>query len=88
MGWAFLSTTVRPLSEADLDQVSEIFAWYACNAVATFADVRRSDQEWRELRAALADRDLPFLVAEGGGGNRRVCLCRPVAVQAGLPAYG
>jgi L-amino acid N-acyltransferase YncA len=65
--WAFLSGTVRPLTDADLDRVSEIFAWYAVNSVATFAADRRSDEAWRDLRAALADRGLPFLVAEADG---------------------
>jgi L-amino acid N-acyltransferase YncA len=67
VGWAFLSATVRPLADADLDRVSEIFGWYALNSVATFAEGPRSDQEWRNLRAALAGRDLPFLVAEADG---------------------
>jgi L-amino acid N-acyltransferase YncA len=58
---------VRPLTDADLDQVSEIFAWYAINSVATFAEDRRSDREWQDLRAVLADRNLPFLVAESDG---------------------
>jgi L-amino acid N-acyltransferase YncA len=58
---------VRPLTDGDLDQVSEIFAWYAVNSVATFAEGRRSDLEWHDLRAVLADRGLPFLVAESDG---------------------
>jgi L-amino acid N-acyltransferase YncA len=58
---------VRPLTDADLDQVGEIFGWYALNSVATFAEGRRSDQEWQELRAVLADRGLPFLVADADG---------------------
>jgi L-amino acid N-acyltransferase YncA len=58
---------VRPLTAADMDQVSEIFAWYAINSVATFAEGRRSDREWQDLRAVLADRGLPFLVAESDG---------------------
>jgi L-amino acid N-acyltransferase YncA len=64
VGWALLSATVRPLTETDLNRVSEIFAWYALNSVATFAEDPRSDQEWRNLRAALAGRGLPFLIAE------------------------
>jgi L-amino acid N-acyltransferase YncA len=64
MEWAFLSVTVRPLRDADLGQLSAIFAWYAVNTVATFAERPRSDQEWQDLRAALADRGLPFLVGE------------------------
>ncbi len=67
MGWAFLNATVRPLTDADLDRVSEIFGWYAVNSAATFAEGRRSDREWRDLRAVLTDRGLPFLVAEADG---------------------
>jgi L-amino acid N-acyltransferase YncA len=67
VGWAFLSGTVRPVTVADLDRVSEIFGWYALNSAATFAEDRRSDHEWRDLRAALTHRGLPFLVAEENG---------------------
>jgi L-amino acid N-acyltransferase YncA len=67
VGRAFLSTTVRPLTDADLDRVSEIFGWYALNSMATFAESPRSDQQWCNLRAALTDRGLPFLVAEADG---------------------
>jgi L-amino acid N-acyltransferase YncA len=67
VGWAFLSVTVRPLTDADLKRVDEIFGWYAANSVATFAEGRRCEQDWRDLRAVLAGRGLPFLVAEADG---------------------
>lgn len=62
-----MSVTVRPLAVADLGRVSEIFAWYAANSVATFDCTPRPEQEWRDLLAVLADLDLPFLVAEEDG---------------------
>jgi L-amino acid N-acyltransferase YncA len=85
VGWAFLSVTVRPLIDADLERVDEIFGWYALNSVATFAEGRRSEQEWRDLRAALAGRGLPFLVAQADGIINGYAYAAPW--RSG-PAYG
>jgi phosphinothricin acetyltransferase len=59
---------VRPVGAADLDQVSEIFGWYAVNSVATFEELPRPHSEWHRHVAELAELGLPFLVAETGGG--------------------
>jgi phosphinothricin acetyltransferase len=58
---------VRPVRAADLDQVAEIFGWYAVNSVATFEESPRPHAEWARHAGELAERGLPFLVAETGG---------------------
>ena len=67
MGRARLSAVVRPAAAADLDAISEIFAWYARHTVATFEETPRAAREWDELHALLNDLRLPFLVAEADG---------------------
>ena len=67
MGRARLSAVVRPSAVADLDAISEIFAWYVRHTVATFEEDPRAAREWAELHALLNDLGLPFLVAEADG---------------------
>jgi L-amino acid N-acyltransferase YncA len=57
---------VRPVCPADLDQVAEIFGWYAVNSVATFEESPRPRPEWARHAGELAGLGLPFLVAETG----------------------
>jgi L-amino acid N-acyltransferase YncA len=64
VGRAGLSAVVRPVAAADLDAISEIFAWYVHHTVATFEETPRAAREWDELRVLLNDLGLPFLVAE------------------------
>jgi L-amino acid N-acyltransferase YncA len=64
VGRAGLSAVVRPVAAADLDAISEIFAWYVHHTVATFEETPRAPREWDELRVLLNDLGLPFLVAE------------------------
>jgi len=58
---------VRPVRQADLGQVGEIFGWYAVNSVATFDEAPRTDASWSKHADELAASGLPFLVAESGG---------------------
>ena len=58
---------MRPVGSADLDQVAEIFGWYAVNSLATFEESARSHSVWARHAAELAELGLPFLVAETGG---------------------
>jgi L-amino acid N-acyltransferase YncA len=62
-----LSLAVRPVRQADLGQVGEIFGWYAVNSVATFDEAPRTDSSWSQHADELAASGLPFLVAESGG---------------------
>ncbi len=67
MGARNLSVVVRPARPADLDEVGEIFGWYAANTVATFEESPRPRSHWSRHAGELAGRGLPFLVAETGG---------------------
>jgi L-amino acid N-acyltransferase YncA len=67
MGPGELNVIVRRLAPADLNQVSDIFGWYAINSVATFEEAPRSEAEWTRLAAELDELGLPFLVADAGG---------------------
>jgi L-amino acid N-acyltransferase YncA len=58
---------VRPLSSADLGQVSDIFGWYATHSLATFEEAPRTQAEWTRLTDELAALNLPFLVADQDG---------------------
>ena len=68
MGRAGLNASLRPVTAADLDAVSEIFAWYVQHTVTTFEEAPRAVREWDELRVLLNGLGLPFLVAEADGG--------------------
>jgi len=52
---------------ADLNQVAEIFGWYAVNSVATFEELPRAHSDWIRHADELAELGLPFLVAESRG---------------------
>ena len=58
---------VRPASDADLGQVAGILAFYVANSVATFEEDPPGVPQWRQRLGDLAERKLPFLVAEAGG---------------------
>jgi L-amino acid N-acyltransferase YncA len=58
---------LRPVCSADLDQVAEIFGWYAINSLATFEELPRPHSDWVRHAGELAELGLPFLVAETGG---------------------
>ena len=58
---------VRPASAADLAAVAGILAFYVTNSVATFEEEPPGVPQWRQRLADLAERKLPFLVAEAGG---------------------
>jgi L-amino acid N-acyltransferase YncA len=67
VGQVELNITVRPVSPADLGQVSEVFGWYAVNSVATFESSARTEAYWSQRADELARLGLPFLVAETDG---------------------
>ena len=58
---------VRPASVADLGTVASILAFYVTNSVATFEEDPPGVPQWQQRLGDLADRRLPFLVAEAGG---------------------
>jgi phosphinothricin acetyltransferase len=69
VGRAGLSALVRPVTTADLDAVSEIFAWYVQQTATTFEETPRPAREWDELHVLLSDLGLPFLVAAEADGR-------------------
>jgi L-amino acid N-acyltransferase YncA len=57
----------RPATPADLAAVAEIYAHYVTHTVATFDEVAPTVDQWRRRLDDLADRGLPFLVADLAG---------------------
>jgi L-amino acid N-acyltransferase YncA len=60
---------VRVAAPADAEPVAAIFAHYVATSVATFEEVAPAAEDWRRRLAELAGLNLPFLVAEAGGGE-------------------
>lgn len=58
---------VRTATQADLARVAEIYAHYVDGSVITFDETPPTVAQWRRRLADLADRGLPFLVAEVDG---------------------
>jgi L-amino acid N-acyltransferase YncA len=58
---------VRPAGAADLGAVAGILAFYVRNSIATFEEDPPGVPQWRQRFGYLAERKLPFLVAEAGG---------------------
>jgi L-amino acid N-acyltransferase YncA len=63
------SYEIRPVREADIPDVREIYNHYVTNSVVTFDEKRWSVAQWREKMAYLRKLDLPFLVAESPSGQ-------------------
>ena len=58
---------VRPATPADLTALAGILAFYVTNSVATFEEDPPGVPQWHHRLGDLAERRLPFLVAEAGG---------------------
>jgi phosphinothricin acetyltransferase len=58
---------IRSATPRDLDSVAGIFAHYVTSSVATFEETPPTARDWRRRLDDLAERSLPFLVAEVGG---------------------
>jgi L-amino acid N-acyltransferase YncA len=58
---------VRPAVRADLGAVAGILAFYVTNSVATFEEDPPGLVHWQQRLDGLAERGLPFVVAEAGG---------------------
>lgn len=58
---------VRPATVADLGTVAGILAFYVMNSVVTFEEDPPGVPQWDDRLGDLAERKLPFLVAESGG---------------------
>ncbi|MEU6743002.1 GNAT family N-acetyltransferase [Streptosporangium sandarakinum] len=60
-------TIVRPATPADLPAVAGIYTHYVVGSVATFEETPPPVADWLSRLGDLADRGLPFLVAEVAG---------------------
>ncbi|MFR9723146.1 N-acetyltransferase family protein [Streptomyces sp. MS19] len=58
---------VRPAGPDDLFQVATIFAHYVASTLITFMETAPTTAEWQRKREGIAERGLPFLVAEEDG---------------------
>jgi L-amino acid N-acyltransferase YncA len=58
---------IRAAGPADLEPVTAIFAYYVTTTVTTFEEVPPTAADWQWRLEDLADRNLPFLVAEDDG---------------------
>ena len=59
--------SVRAATLADLEAVAGILAFYVTGSVATFEEDPPGVSQWRHRLGDLAERKLPFLVAEAAG---------------------
>ena len=63
------SYVIRPVTEADIPDIREIYNYYVRNSVVTFDEKPWTIAKWREKYAKLKQLDLPFLVAEAPSGQ-------------------
>lgn len=63
------SYEIRPVTDADLPDIREIYNYYVTNSVVTFDEKKWSIAQWREKLAFLRKLDLPFLVAQAPTGQ-------------------
>jgi L-amino acid N-acyltransferase YncA len=58
---------VRAAGIADLAAITDIYRHYVRHSVATFEETPWSVKDWQEKFASIAERELPFIVAEADG---------------------
>ena len=78
---------VRPAVPADLEQIAAIHAYYVTTSLATFEEVPPALADWQLRLDDLADRNLPFLVAEAGVAPGSVCGYAYASPWRPKPAY-
>jgi L-amino acid N-acyltransferase YncA len=81
---------VRAADPADAGQVAGIFAHYVATSVATFEEVAPAAADWRRRLGELTALNLPFLVAQAGGGadeDAAVCGFAYASPWRPKPAY-
>jgi len=60
---------VRPVAEADLPAVRDIYNHYVRTSTVTFDEVESTVDDWRAKAARIAASGIPFLVAETAEGE-------------------
>ena len=63
------SFSIRPVEDADVPDIREIYNYYVTNSVVTFDEDIWSVAQWREKREQLQKLGLPFLVAQSPAGQ-------------------
>lgn len=58
---------IRAAETGDLDAVAEIYSHYVLRSLSTFEETPPTVDYWRQRLDDLAERGLPFLVADVGG---------------------
>ncbi|WP_425997578.1 GNAT family N-acetyltransferase [Caulobacter sp. DWR1-3-2b1] len=59
--------TVRASTDADIPEITAIYAWNVLNGLGTFEEDPPGEDEVARRRATFLDRGLPYLVAEQDG---------------------
>lgn len=60
---------LRPVTEADMKQIAEIYNYYVVNSVVTFDIEPTTESTWLEKFEYLNSLELPFIVAESASGT-------------------
>ncbi|WP_322409540.1 N-acetyltransferase family protein [Microbacterium invictum] len=63
------SFEIRPVADADIPDIREIYNYYVTNSVVTFDEKKWSVAQWRDKVAHLHKLGLPFLVAQSPSGQ-------------------
>lgn len=63
------SYTIRPVRDADIPEIREIYNYYVTNSVVTFDEKKWTIKQWRDKIAHITKLGLPFLVAESPSGQ-------------------
>ncbi len=63
------SYEIRPVREADIPDIREIYNYYVTNSVVTFDEKKWTLAQWREKLAHLQKLGMPFLVAQSSSGQ-------------------
>jgi L-amino acid N-acyltransferase YncA len=62
-----MSITVRSATEADIPQITDIYAHHVLHGVASFEEIPPTPDDMRQRMRDIANRHLPYLVAEQAG---------------------
>lgn len=78
------SYEIRPVQDADIPDIREIYNYYVTNSVVTFDEKKWSLAQWRDKIAHLRKLGMPFLVAEAPNGQiLGYALVQPMSAKSG-----
>ncbi|PZU47825.1 MAG: N-acetyltransferase family protein [Microbacterium sp.] len=78
------SYEIRPVQDADVPDIREIYNHYVTNSVVTFDEKKWSLAKWREKIAHLRKHSMPFLVAVAPSGQiLGYALVQPMSAKSG-----